>query len=200
MCESSSCVTAGGAQRYRICLSKCSTCHLSASMFYRPPEEVWWGLWVMSGRHFQLPDRGQWNRDNKPFFCSSVCLHCFHQWTECEHHCCPSCASEAHDVFRSLSLWMSFISWCNVEVKCCHFENEVSSVWNENLSVGEITSRWLWHLHLSLRSWSSWGLRARLIGLVQFWSSTHPVEGCPSTWMMTLELSTLEVTWVNTRY
>lgn len=46
-----------------VCLSACLSVSLSVSS--RPPEEVWGGLWVMSGWHFQLPDRGQWNTDSR---------------------------------------------------------------------------------------------------------------------------------------
>lgn len=55
----------------------------------------------------------------------------------------------------------------------------------------------LWYLPVSLRIWSSWGLQGHLIGRVQFWCLTRPVEGCLCTWMMKLELSALEATSVS---
>lgn len=52
------------------------------------------------------------------------------------------------------------------------------------------------NLPLSLRIWSSWELRGRLIGRAQFWSLTRPVEGCRCTWTMKPEPSASEATWV----
>lgn len=44
----------------------------------RLPEEVWWRLRVMSGRHFQLPDRGERNSNKtvKVFICSARTYFC----------------------------------------------------------------------------------------------------------------------------
>lgn len=39
---------------------------LSAFLSCRLPEEVWWGLWLVSSGYFQLPDGGQWSRPAFP--------------------------------------------------------------------------------------------------------------------------------------